>query len=155
MNFLKSERSDAKSKGLRMKLSLNRMLITGTAIITISILTVVLSTVQERKPVQKSAEWIGQTNTVLYESEKVLSLNSELKAKSLIFFFSGDTSLVDTIRKLPDLLQTEIVILPKLISDNPPQQQQLNAISKYIEREIDFSNRLISFRRQLFKCQVN
>src|SRR5260221_1325060 len=130
-----------------MKRTLEKKLTNGVAVAIASVLVIVVFSLWQYRRIQDNGLIIRHTNTVLFQTQDVLSdaVQYELNVKN--FLLTGDSSFLvkaaDSLKLLPVKLDT----LKRLTADNPHQQARIDSLLIYIGRNRDMLQKVIHMSR--------
>lgn len=131
-----------------MKLTSQKILNTGLAVIIGSILFIVFISYQQAKKIQDTALQVSHTNKVLYHSESLMALTSDNVAKARGYALTGSANFLAHFQEAQKTIYLELAELKMLTIDKIEQQQRLDSLTDYIDKRIEFSNRIIAARQE-------
>src|ERR1700733_2929350 len=105
-----------------MKFYNGKVFYIGAAVALLVFVAIIYFSFRQVKHANTSAFWIDHTQTVLFQSEKLLTAVRNLETSSSDFLIIGHRSFEDEFENAKLVVDSEIVRLKQLTSDNSSQQ---------------------------------
>jgi signal transduction histidine kinase len=127
-----------------MKAAIGNNLISGIVIAIGTVLAVVILSLWQSRRLQDAGAWLRHTNQVLYQTHYVLdrSMQYELSVKD--FLLTRDSSFLSANKEYETLLYQDIDSLKQLTGDNILQQQRIDSLLEYTDRNREVLERAIA-----------
>ena len=94
-----------------------------------------------------SAQWLHHTERVIYQSDNIYSLTKDIEILTQGCIITNDSMSLEP-RVFPKTIFTYMRQLRELTLDNPKQQQQLDSLTLYMFKYLDFSYKTIELRNK-------
>ena len=94
-----------------------------------------------------SAQWVHHTERVIYQSDNIYSLSKDIEILTQGCIITNDSTSLEP-RVFPKTIFIYIRQLRELTLDNPRQQQQLDSLTLYMFKYLDFSYKTIELRNR-------
>ena len=117
-----------------MKVTIERKLITGIVIAITVVLAIVFISIRQSGRLQDTAAMIRHTHQVIYEMQEVLDISNRYELDVKNFLLTSDSSFLGALKGSSSLLQQKIAGLKELTRDNPPQQERIDLLRRYVEK---------------------
>ena len=131
-----------------MKPVTGRSLKFGIFLVLVAILAIIFIVMLESNHVKRAASFVAHTNDVLYQSEQVLSTARKAKVVLRDYMLTADKEQLQILDKTNEAAFATTKKLQTLTADNPSQQVRIDSLVKYIQKNIEFSNRIIAVRQK-------
>jgi len=130
-----------------MKIAIGRSLITGIIIAITGVLAIVLISIRQSARLQDTSAIIRHSHQVITQTREVFefSIRYELNVKN--FLLTGEPSFLDSVNGEAILLQARIRDLKELTHDNARQQQRIDSLILYIDKNRVLLNEAIGLSR--------
>ena len=129
---------------MKLKLTTDKVLITGIVLLLLFIVTIIVVSISESKKVNVTAKLVTHTHEVLIQSGKLLSFIIDNETGSRDYLLTGQKIFLEPLIKSQKGIYYQLTQLKLLTSDNPAQQIRIDSLSIYITKRIAFSNHSIS-----------
>ncbi|MDO6432915.1 ATP-binding protein [Flavitalea sp. BT771] len=132
---------------MKGKGTIEKTLLTGIIIAIICVLAILLISIWQSRRLQDTTSRVKHTNQVLFATEDILdmSLRYELGVKN--FLITGDSAFLDSLDVLSNRLQQRLAEGKQLIRDNPEQQERMETLYRYIDKNRDLLDQAIRMHR--------
>src|SRR5258708_4986661 len=117
-----------------MKVTIERKLITGIVIAITAVLAIVLISIRQSGRLQDTAAIIRHTHQVIYETQEVLGISDRYELDVKNFLLTGESSFLGALKGSSSLLQQKIAGLKELTRDNPSQQERIDLLRQYVDK---------------------
>lgn len=126
-----------------MKAVTGRTLITGTVIAITGVLAIVLISILQSSRLQDTGTIIRHTHQVIYQTHGVFEASTQYELSVKNFLLTGDSSFLNSLRMDATMVRERIVNLRTLTSDNAQQQQKIDSLDRYVEKNRELLNEAI------------
>jgi PAS domain S-box-containing protein len=132
---------------MKGKGTIEKTLLTGIIIAIVCVLAILLISIWQSRRLQDTTARVKHTNQVLFATEDIMdmSLRYELGVKN--FLITGDSTFLDSLDVLSTRLQQRLTDGKQLISDNPEQEERMEALRRYIDKNRDLLDQAIRMHR--------
>ncbi len=113
-----------------------------------TIMTIVFVSYLQSKKIQDVSKRVSLATEVLYHSEKVLANTMLNETGSKEFALTGSVVFLNPLNRSKTVVYKELAELKRLAVDNTTLQHRIDSISAYTTRQIEFSARLVTVRRE-------
>jgi PAS domain S-box-containing protein len=131
---------------MKFKLPINKILITGIALLLAVIITIIAVTINASQKINNNAKWVAHTQEVLFRSEKILTLLVDNETGARGYIITGNKTFLEPLKKSQKEIYNELSLFKALTNENPGQQILIDSLTFYIDKRIAFSNSNITTR---------
>jgi PAS domain S-box-containing protein len=137
-----------------MKAALEKKLIAGIAIAIVSVLAIVVISLNQSRRLQDNGSIVRHSNQILYQAQDVLDLGLQYELGIKDFLLTHDSSFLDTAGRFVPPLQEGITHLKTLTADNPGQQARLALVPAYTPDNREYARQLRTVIREVVNEEV-
>jgi PAS domain S-box-containing protein len=130
------------------KFSTDQLLTAGISVIVLTIAFVLFISVRQIQKIRNTTERVDHTHQVLQHIQKLSLTISENESYARGFVITNSDSFLSTLNQSKKDLDSIEKKLGNLVSDNPTQIRWMDMIHLYTDKRIQFSDSLVSARRQ-------
>ena len=130
-----------------MKSHLRKKLFFFTLIILTGIGLIGFAYYKSNQKLLESAQLVQHTQRVIYQSDNIYSLSKDIEILAQNCIITNDSASLEP-RVFPKTIFTYIGQLRQLTLDNPRQQQQIDSLTLYMFRYLNFSYQTIELRNK-------
>ncbi len=91
---------------------------------------------------RESSKWVTHTQTVIYETQQVLSYSQDIETANRGFAITGKENYLEPFNTAYAALPSELSNLKHLTQENPVQQKLVAALKKDVYRKMEFGERV-------------
>jgi PAS domain S-box-containing protein len=135
-----------------LKFYLNKYILTGF-ILALTILSWLgISSYLNTKSLIKSSHMVIHTLDVLYNTERVLAITTNIELGQRGYSLTGVDEFLQPYHKATLEIEKHVENLKGLTSDNIRQQERINKLEGYISQLLQFSSAAIEYRKKTFEA---
>ena len=117
-------------------------------VVTITIIAwLAFTSYRNNKIASNNERWVSHANTVLYHSERILSLTIDLEAGQRGFGLTGIEEFLEQTEKAAEQLLSHTQSLREITRDNPAQTGLIAEVEEMVKKKIKFTTEAIEARR--------
>ena len=134
-----------------LKFYLNKRIIGGLVVALLILFSLAYLSLQNKERLVANSDSVAHTLDVLFQSERVLSIATNLELGQRGFAITGNDTFLVTYSLAKGLADGEIDKLKLLTKDNPHQYSKVLEIQKMLNRLADFSEKAVQTRQASFE----
>lgn len=127
-----------------MKVSFEKKIFSAFVIIGIALLFFGVMIYRNNKLINNSSYWVEHTHQVLYNSENVLSLLTDIETGTRGFILTRDSSFLDPYFKAGPVILSHVQELKKLTSDRPVQQVRIDSLYAFSIKRLELCRTILA-----------
>jgi signal transduction histidine kinase len=129
-----------------MKISIRLKIIVLSLVTSAVIATIGWLSYKSRLNLTDSEEWVARTNLVIDQSNNILLLAKDIETGSRGFAITADSVFLEPMQIAEKTIFASIAQLKQLTQDNPSQLRQIDSLSFYVRKKLEFSNQTLEAR---------
>src|SRR5579859_900156 len=134
-----------------MKLYLQRNILLGFFFSIVVVLGLALTSYFYFTRMIEVSRWAGHARRVLYHSEQVRALSSEIETAQKGFGLTGNDLFLGPYEKIKEEVRAHLKELDSLTADNPIQHSRIVILREVVDNRINFSDEVIRVRKVSFE----
>jgi len=119
---------------MKGKGTIDRTLVTGVIIAIACVLAILLISIWQSRRLQDTGASIKHTNQILFGAQDILDLDLRYELRVKNYLLTSDSTFLDSLDVLSSRMHERLTGLRLLTQDNREQQDRINALTKYIDR---------------------
>lgn len=131
-----------------MKFSFRNNILLFFAILCVGVIVLGLGTFKNNSRYKNTVYWIEHTQSVLYETEQILSYSSDLESSQRGFVLTSHVEFLSPFITAKKTVFNHLQKLKTLTRDNPVQQIRIDTLSNLIGQKIAFSDAVVQTRKE-------
>ena len=128
---------------MKFKLTDTKYYNTGIKLLLVYIIIVIADSVYQSQQVIKTGKWITNTQEILLNANKILTLALNNESSFRGYILTGQKTFLEPLEKSQKEIYNELTYLKVLAGNNRAQQIRIDSLSFYVDKRIAFSNSTI------------
>jgi PAS domain S-box-containing protein len=135
-------------KMISMKISVNKFLSAGIAVIILAIICILLISLKQLRKTQDTSETVITTQSSLFQNQDIIVsvLDNETGARG--YLITGKENYLEPLTKSEKEIADKLSLLHSIIPEDAILSSLFDSLAFYIQKRIDFSRRMVQVRKE-------